>query len=274
MDRRGSETGGDVVLVTGSSSGIGKACCDRLSAGDRRVYGASRKATATERWTYLRMDVTDDASVQEAIDDVVRREGRIDAVVHCAGLSLAGPIESTTVDEAQMQFNTNFFGTVRVIGSVLPVMRKQGSGKIIVIGSIAGLISLPYLGYYSASKFALDGLVGALRREVEPFGIQASVVHPGNFNTALFENRIYSRNINSDSPYFGTFHRAAEFYRAAEKGAGGPGPVARKIESLLAHRRLPARIVIGSPLELLGVWGKSVLPPTSFEFLMRKIYGP
>ena len=263
----------DVVLVTGSSSGIGRACCDRLGNGVRRVYGASRTATATQRWAPIKMDVTDDASVESAVGEVVRREGRIDALVHCAGLSLVGPIEDTTVEEAKQHFDTNFFGAVRVIRAVLPVMRKQAAGRIIVIGSIGGLIGLPYQGHYSAGKFALEGLMEALRAEIRPFGIEAAVIHPGDLNTAIGANRVYSRGTNAQSAYYEVFQRAVEFYGAAEKKAPAPDVVARKVERLLMRRRLPRRAVVGSPLELLGVWGKTVLPARSFEYLMRQAYG-
>src|SRR5262249_11395805 len=127
-----------VVLVTGSSSGIGRAICDRLGGSGARVYGGSRSACTPDSWNYLNLDVTDDASVQAAVEEVISREGRIDALVNCAGVSLAGPIEDTTIEEAKWQFETNFFGTVRLIRAVLPGMRRQASGKIIVIGSIGG----------------------------------------------------------------------------------------------------------------------------------------
>jgi NAD(P)-dependent dehydrogenase (short-subunit alcohol dehydrogenase family) len=182
-----------VVLVTGSSSGIGKAICDQLGGSGARVYGGSRLACTPRNWTSLNIDVTDDAAVQAAVGTVMGREGRIDALVSCAGVSLAGPIEDTSIEEAKWQFETNFYGTVRLIRAVLPGMRKQASGKIIVIGSIGGLIGLPYLGYYSAAKFALDGLVEALRTEIAPFGIQACVLHPGAFRTAMDANEVFAR---------------------------------------------------------------------------------
>jgi NAD(P)-dependent dehydrogenase (short-subunit alcohol dehydrogenase family) len=263
----------EVVLVTGSSSGIGRACCDRLGAGVRRVYGASRKSTVSQRWTYIRMDVTDDASVESAVAEIARREGRIDAVVHCAGASLVGPIEDTTVEEAKQHFDTNFFGAVRVVRAVLPIMRKQGAGKIILVGSIGGLIGLPYQGHYSAGKFALDGLVEALRGEIGPFGIEAAVVHPGDFNTALSVNRTYSVSTDAKSAYYEVFRKSVEFYGAVESGARSPDVVARKVERLLGRRRLPVRALVATPLERIGVWCKVVLPGRSFEYLMRKTYG-
>ena len=262
----------DVVLVTGSSSGIGRACCDRLAGGGRRVYGASRTPGDAGQWTYVAMDVTDDASVARAVDEVVRREGRIDALVHCAGISIAGSFEDTTVEEANRQFDTNFFGAVRVVRAVLPVMRKQGAGKLIVVGSIGGLMGLPYIGYYSASKFALDGLVQALRMEIRPFGIEATVVHPGDFNTAISANQILCANANSDSAYFAACQRTIGIYDTNVRQARSADVVARRIERLVSRRRLPVRSVLGTPSEVLGVWLKSVLPSRSFEYLFRRSY--
>jgi NAD(P)-dependent dehydrogenase (short-subunit alcohol dehydrogenase family) len=262
----------DVVLVTGSSSGIGRACCDRLAGGGRRVYGASRTPGDAARWTYVAMDVTDDASVARAVDEVVRREGRIDALVHCAGISIAGSFEDTTVEEANRQFDTNFFGAVRVLRAVLPVMRRQGTGKLIVVGSIGGLMGLPYIGYYSASKFALDGLVQALRMEIRPFGIEATVVHPGDFNTAISANQILCANANANSAYFAACQRTIDIYDTNVRQARSADVVARRIERLVSRRRLPVRSVLGTPSEVLGVWLKSVLPSRSFEYLFRKSY--
>jgi|GraSoiStandDraft_4_1057263.scaffolds.fasta_scaffold112563_2 NAD(P)-dependent dehydrogenase (short-subunit alcohol dehydrogenase family) len=262
----------DVVLVTGSSSGIGQACCDRLANSGRRVYGASRTPCVAERWTYVAMDVTDDASVARAVGEVLRREGRIDALVHCAGISVAGSFEDTTVEEAKRQFDTNFFGAVRTLRAILPAMRKQGAGKLVVVGSIGGLMGLPYIGYYSASKFALDGLVQALRMEIRPFGIEATVVHPGDFNTAISANQILCANATSDSAYFAACQRTIEIYDTNVRGARPADVVARKIERLLSRRRLPVRSVLGTPTEVMGVWLKSVLPSRGFEYLFRKSY--
>ena len=218
------------------------------------------------------MDVTDEASVERAVGEVMRREGRIDALVHCSGVSLAGSFEDTTVEEAKRQFDTNFFGAVRVMRAVLPVMRKQGAGKILVIGSIGGLIGLPYIGYYSASKFALDGLVEALRMEVKPFGIEATVVHPGDFNTQISANQVLCGNAGAQSAYDVICRRTIEIYDAAVRRARPADVVARRIERLLARRRLPVRSVLGTPSEVMGVWLKSTLPSRSFEYLFRKSY--
>lgn len=264
-----------VILVTGSSSGLGKACCDRLAqTSGNRVYGASRTHTPAQLWRHIPMDVTDDASVAAGIAEIVRQEGRIDTIVHCAGNSLAGPIEDTRIDEAQHQFDTNYFGAVRIIRAVLPGMRERGQGQIIMVGSIGGLIGLPFLAHYSATKFALDGLVEALRTEVEPHGVQATIVHPGDFRTALGANRLHCGNTKAGTTYYERFRRTVAFYDAAEQAGGSADDVARKVESLLGRRRLPVRSIVGSPLEVAGVWAKALMPSRSFEYIFRKAHSP
>ena len=263
-----------VVLVTGCSSGVGGAICNLLAAGGATVYGGSRTTCAPSKWTHLPLDITEQGSVDAAVAEVVHRESRLDALVACAGMGLAGSLEDTDDDEAKRQFDTNFFGTTRTIRAVLPFMRKQSSGKIVVIGSIGGLIGLPFVAYYSASKFALDGLVEALRGEVAPFGIQATIVHPGDINTAFGANRVFGRNVGDASAYQARFQDTLRFYAAQEQNGASPQVLARKVQKLLAQRSLPARIVVGTPLEKLGVSGKRYLPGRSFEYLMRKAYAP
>lgn len=258
-----------IVLVTGCSSGIGKAICDLMGASGARVYGGSRSRCTPSAWTYVRMDVTDEDSVRTAVQEVMGREGRINALVSCAGVSLAGPIEETTIDEAKWQFETNFYGTVRLLRAVLPIMRAQASGKIIVIGSIGGLIGLPHLGYYSASKFALDGLVEALRAEVAPFGIDANILHPGSHHTAMAANEVFSGATSERSPYYAAFRQTRDQRNAIESKAPSPDVVARKVRSLLSQRALPVRALVGAPMEKAGVYAKSALPSGLFEKMFR-----
>ena len=184
-----------VVLVTGASSGIGKACAELLFARGCRVYGTSRQAPralvearTSDLAPLLRMiplDVTSDDSVDAAVGVVLACEGRLDAVVNNAGFGVAGAAELTTIEEAREQFETNFFGTVRVCRAVLPVMRQQGSGRILNISSIAGRIGIPFQAFYSASKFAIEGFSEALRMEVAPFGVKVVLIEPGDFRTGF-----------------------------------------------------------------------------------------
>lgn len=262
-----------VVLVTGASSGIGLACCSQLAASGRKVYGASRRIPAGTPWPHLAMDVTDAASVERAVAEVLAREGQIDAVVHSAGVSLTGPVEETSVAEAQAHFDVNYFGAMRVLHAVLPAMRARRAGRIVVIGSIGGLIGLRYLGQYSASKFAVDGLIEALRPEIAPFGIEATIVHPGDFKTELAASGTTAASSGPGSPYWPALERAVAFYRQAEAQARDPAVLARRIDRILDSRTLPPRIVVGTPIETLGVIAKRSLPARIFERVLASSYG-
>ena len=178
-----------VALVTGASAGIGWATAARLAADGWAVVGASRRGTAPEGCEGLVMDVDEDASVKVAVGKVLKEWGRVDALVTCAGWGVAGALELTPVDAAKAQLETNFWGTVRVVQAVLPAMRAAGGGRLVLLSSIGGLIGLPFQAFYSASKFALEGLGEAIAYEVAPFGIKVTVLEPGNVRTEFTDRR-------------------------------------------------------------------------------------
>lgn len=262
----------NVVLVAGASSGIGKAAADRLSQ-QYVVYGGSRRRCSPQSWVDCPLDVTDANVVTAFVNHILGREGRIDAVIACAGFGLAGPVEATDDDEALRQLDVNLLGCHRLIRAVLPSMRARGAGKIIVIGSIGGLIGLPFAPFYSASKFALAGLVEALRGEISPFGIEATIVHPGDLKTEFGRHRVVTRSAG-ESAYADAFSKTLRFYAQQEEAGPSPAALARTIERLLRRRHLPARVIHGSVLERLGVFSKSALPARAFELVMRAAYGP
>lgn len=263
-----------VVLITGDSSGIGRAVCRRLSAAGWQVFGGSRRNCHAEGWTHLTLDVTDMASVRAGVDRLLQTAGRLDAVVHCAGESFVAPIEEAGLDEVQRHFDLNVFGTIRIVQAVLPQMRAQGGGKIVAIGSIGGLIGLPFHGYYSAGKFALDGLIEALRPEIGPFGIDAAILHPGDIDTEIGQHRVATCNSGGASPYSQAFARTVAYYAKAEQNGSPPDLVARAVERLLNQKHMPVRAVAGTWLERLGVVAKRLLLSKHFEVLMQLAYGP
>src|SRR4051794_2941819 len=182
---------GPVALVTGASSGIGEAAARELVAAGFTVYGTSRKAVAGEQRegvTFLPLDVTDDASVAIAVGDVLARSGRIDVLVNNAGFGVAGAAEESSVDQARALFETNVFGLMRVTRAVLPVMRAQGSGRIINVSSIVGLIPVPFMALYASSKHALEGYSESLDHEVREHGVRVLLIEPGFTKTAFDAN--------------------------------------------------------------------------------------
>ena len=168
------------ALVTGASAGIGRACAEELHAAGWAVTGASRRGTTSGGWAGLVMDVDDDDSVRTGVAGMLAAGGRIDALVASAGWGLAGAVEQCTIAEAKAQVETNFWGCVRVLQQVLPAMRAQGGGRIVLMSSIGGVIGIPFQAFYSASKFALEGLGEALAYEVAPLGVHMTLVEPSD----------------------------------------------------------------------------------------------
>ena len=171
------------VLVTGASSGIGQAIAQLLAERGFKIFGTARKpaAATSGNVTMVPLDVRSDDSVRACIE----RVGPIDVLVNNAGYALMGSAEETSLDEAKAQLETNFFGVVRMVKAVLPRMRKAGSGKIINIGSLAGITAIPFGSFYTASKFALEGYTEALWHELRPFGIHATLIEPGFVSTPI-----------------------------------------------------------------------------------------
>lgn len=265
-----------VALVTGASSGIGQACAGYLAERGLRVYGTSRAgavAASASQGTaaMLRMDVTLEESIASAVAAVLEREGRLDIVVNNAGIAVAGPLESTPLEAAKRQLDVNFFGAVRVCRAVLPVMRRQRSGWIVNIGSIGGLVAIPYQAHYSASKFALEGMSEALRLEVRPLGIRVVLIEPGDTRTGLTENRRVFEANGSDGAYASL---AAAVGRMAEDEKNGiaPGEVARLVWRIVNHPNPRLRYTAGPPLERAAVWLKRFLPHAALEYGMRRYY--
>lgn len=178
-----------VALVTGASSGIGLATAQALARAGYRVFGTSRKPVANPQGvTMLICDVTDEASVQALIAEIVKQAGRIDLVVNNAGIGLLGGAEESSIAQAQRLFDVNVFGIARVVNAVLPIMRKQKSGRIVNMSSILGLIPAPYNAFYASTKHAVEGYSESLDHEVRDFGIRVVLVQPGVTRTSFEEN--------------------------------------------------------------------------------------
>jgi len=179
------------TLITGVSSGIGRETALLLTQRGFRVFGTVRNLHATEPITgveLVQMDVTDDASVMEAVQIVTRKAGQIHCLVNNAGYALSGALEETSIEEAREQFETNFFGVLRVTKAVLPGMRQAGYGRIINISSAVGFLPAPHMGIYAASKHALEGYTETLDHEVRGFGVRAVLIEPAFTTTKLGKN--------------------------------------------------------------------------------------
>lgn len=261
-----------VVLVTGASSGIGLCCAAFLAERGYRVYGASRSATTASGAAPLALNVTNDASVAEAVEAILAREGRLDVVVNNAGFGIAGAIEDTSIEEAQAQFEVNFFGVLRVCRAVLPVMRRQGTGYIVNIGSIGGLIAIPYQGLYSASKFAIEGLTEALRLEVAASGVHVVLIEPGDHRTGFTRRRRSVAAAGGDSAYREKFERAVGRMATDEQGGPSPDGIARLVHRVINNPRPRLRYTGGPAAQRAAVWLKRVMPYSVIEKMMQAYY--
>jgi NAD(P)-dependent dehydrogenase (short-subunit alcohol dehydrogenase family) len=262
-----------VVLVTGASSGIGLECATHLAGHGLRVYGMSRRALAgagPANVVMLTGDVTEDASVEQVVAEVLNREGRLDIVVNNAGMGIAGAVESTSTEEAKRQLEVNFFGAFRVSRTVLPIMRKQGGGLIVNIGSIGGLIAIPYQAMYSASKFALEGMCEAMRMEVRPFGIRVVLIEPGDHKTGITQNRTLS---TVPDAYHTSF--AAAVARTAHDEQNGPTPerIAKLLSRIITKRNPRLRYTVGPASQRAAVWLKRLAPYSLVEYSIRDHFG-
>ncbi len=262
-----------VVLITGASAGIGLACADTLHESGWTVVGASRRGTSSGSWQGIVMDVDSDESVAAGVADVLSRHGRLDAVVASAGWGVAGAVEHTALDEARAQVETNFWGAVRVVQRVLPAMRAQGGGRIVLISSIGGVVSIPFQAFYSASKFALEGLGEALAYEVAPFGITVTLVEPGNVRTDFTANRKMATASTGDEVYRRALDRALGVMERDEMNGVPPADVAAVVHKVLETRRPPRRVSVGKAGERIGILAKRLLPHRVFEAAAKSSLG-
>lgn len=268
-------TGQRVVVVTGASSGIGKVCALHLAKSGYRVFGAQRRTdgVGADGVEMVRLDVTDTASVDAAIQAIHARAGRVDAVVNNAGNSIMGAVEDISIEEGQAQMDTNFFGVLRVCRAVLPIMRAQGGGTIVNVSSLAGIQGLPFSGLYAASKFALEGVSESLRLETRRFGIKVVLVEPGDFDTALPAARRTAAAAGPHSAYDRAFERAKAQQEKDETTAPTPEPIALLVERILRMSNPATRYSVGMLSQRIVVPLKRLLPQRLYEALLVRALG-
>ncbi len=273
-----------VILVTGASSGIGRACAIALSHSGHTVYGTTRRSPMEVRTEvrqsldpschleFLQVDVTNDESVRAAVDHILSKAGRIDALVNCAGFGTAAAVEDTRPADFLAVLDTNLLGTLRCCRAVLPHMRSQRSGTIVNVSSIAGRMGIPFQGSYSASKFALEGMSEALRMEVRPFGVNVVLIEPGDFKTGFTDHRQTTVLAKNKTPYKASMCKALSVMEADERGGKTPEPVARLVARILGMRSPRVRYVVGPMSEKIAAGLKCLLPSKWFEQILMVYY--
>lgn len=266
-----------VVLVTGASSGIGKAIAEELASKGYLVFGTSRKATFPEsvspgRVNLLPLDVTNDDSVSACMRFVQQHSDGVDVLVNNSGYGLAGAIEETSVEEARAQIDTNFLGMVRMTRAILPGMRKNGRGIIINVGSVAGQISIPFQAYYSASKAAVEAYSEALKLEVKPFGVNVFVLQPGDFHTGFTAGRVIAAEAQESSVYRPAMSNAISVMEKDEMEGADPRMIGAVVERTIRRPGKRMRIAVGPFYEKAALAAKRYLPESWFSFILRKYY--
>lgn len=252
-----------LVLVTGASSGVGRATALALAGRGHRVFGTSRSPSREAGPVeMLPLDVRDDASVAACVAAVTGAAGRLDVLINNAGFEQSGALEELSLEEARAQFETNFFGVVRMVKAVLPIMRGQRSGRIVNVSSLAGLTPIPFMGIYSASKFALDGYTEALRLEAAPLGILVSQVEPGFLHTPMMGNRKAPAQTIAD--YDRWRQRAFAAIREYEEKAPGAELVADTIVRIVGSRRPRLRYLVGGQARFVATL-RRFAPEVAFE---------
>lgn len=269
------------VLITGCSSGIGLACAHYLAAHGWRVIASARRTEDVERLrtaghSAVRLDIADTQSIAAALDETYSLTGgRLDALVNNAGIAIPGAVEDLSREVLQRQFDTNLFGTLELTNSVLPLMRRQGYGRIVMVSSILGRVAVPWRGAYNASKFALEGITDTLRLELRGSGIHVALVNPGPVRSRFRDNSLSNFDAwvqTATSPHRETYARLR-----AETGAQKdkqpftvePEAVALKVAHALESRRPRARYYVTLPAYVLAT-ARCLLPGSWLDALLSR----
>jgi short-subunit dehydrogenase len=246
-----------VALITGASSGIGFETSLTLARNEFRTFATMRNLSKSRKireiakkerlpLTVIPLDVNDDVSIRTAIQNILVEARRIDVVINNAGYGLFGAVEDLSMDKIIDQFETNFFGVVRVVKSVLPIMRNQRSGTIINISSMVGRVAMPLNSIYVASKFALEGFSESIRHELSKFGIKVILIEPGIVRTGFFDNLQKSKNEAAKSPYSALLkRRLSRFKSVSESNSSSPSKVAKAVLKALQSKSSNFRYIVG-----------------------------
>ena len=266
---------GKNVFVTGASSGIGQACAIAFAKGGCTVTGVSRNTEESTEYfpgggslSLHRLDVTDEAAVRGFVESLPG----VDIAILCAGMGVAGPAETTPSEMTRRQMEVNYFGTINAAQPCLTRMRGQGKGLLIVIGSIAGRVSIPMQSQYSASKYALEAFTDAVRMEMKKYGVRACIIEPGDTKTGFTAARV-TQDDSSVEGYGSVLRKSVAKMASDEQNGRSPDSVARVALALAGRKDPPARVPVGMDYKALMVLLR-VMPDKCKEFILSKLYLP
>lgn len=254
-----------VIFITGTSSGLGKAIAELCYENGHIVYGSSRNPAAENPYfKELKVDVINQQSVLNAVNYILCKEGKIDIVINNAGLGIIGPIEYLDVDDVNKVWHTNVNGLIHVVQAVLPSMRSNNAGKIVSISSIASVIALPFRGIYCASKSAGDKIIQSLRMELSQTNVSCCSIQAGDIKTSINENRLKVKDL--EDPFYADIVKRTNQHIDEEVNKGmSAQTVALEIYHLLGHEKLPITCVVGKPIQKLSLWIKRLVSENIFE---------
>lgn len=260
-----------VVIVTGGSSGIGLHTARLFRARGCRVYEFSRRETVhPDGVVHITADVTDEAAVVRAVSQVEAAEGRVDILVCNAGFGISGAAEFTDNRDAKRLLEVNLFGMVNAVKAVVPILRRQGSGTIVCVSSVAAVVSIPFQAWYSVSKAAVSSYVNALREELRPFGIRVCAVLPGDIHTGFTGSR--EKNPAGDDFYGGRISRSVSVMERDEEKGMAPEQAAKKICRVAFKRNPKPAYAIGLPYSLVLLLTR-ILPGRLLSWIIWLNYG-
>lgn len=256
-----------VIIITGTSSGIGFVLAEFLGKKGHHVFGLSRKNVESAYFKTIPTDITDETQVKNAISEIIKNHRTIDVLINNAGMGMVGAIEDSTKQEISKLFDLNLIGAVQTMQAVLPQMRTQKTGKIINISSIGSEMGLPFRGFYSASKAALDKVVEAIRYELAEWTVEVCSLHLGDIKTNIADHRIKTE---VSEPYQKIFAKIYQLMNAHVNDGSEPEDVAIYIDKLLNGKINKAHYYFGKFGQKIGVPLKYILPQIWFENLMKK----
>ena len=254
------------IIITGSSAGIGFALAEYFGKKGHQVFGLSRTFTENQYFTSISADVTKKESISNAISEILKETQNIDLLINNAGIGMVGPIEDASQEDILKLFNLNLAGSVMMMSAVLPNMRVQKNGRIINISSIGSEMGLPFRGFYSASKSALDKVTEAIRYEVSPWNIEVCSLHLGDIKTNIAENRVQTK---VSEAYKTVFEKVYAQMNGHVKDGTAPIEVAHFVENLIHKKSWKAHYYFGKFGQKIGVPLKWILPQNFYEKLMR-----
>lgn len=261
---------GRVVLITGESSGFGMEMAKLFIANGDTVCGLSTHPFEMDGVYHQVGDISNEEDCKRIISNIIDKYGRIDVLINNAGFGIFGPIEETPVDKAKRQMEVSFLGAYLMAKSVTPYMRKNGAGKIINISSIGAVVPLPYQGFYSAAKAAMDTLFDAYRSELRPFNIQICSIKPGDAKTNFTKNRNLN-DLKSDSPYKQSYQRCLTMISKDEQNGVPALKIAKKAFKVSKKKRMPYSRKVGAKDTFLS-WLFKVLPSKLRNYIVYQIY--